>query len=142
MTDFHPKTPGKYRRSFDWRVSHGTRDSIKTDTTAMVRLSTSDFPDILEDFLDISRKRSSNNPTALARLQIHMLEELMVQESAIRHYRDNLGSLQEGWKPATPDEQPPKEIDFAKQQLFFYRLYANAVRAIGDGIAWRAPRLR
>jgi hypothetical protein len=107
MTDFHPKTPGKYRRSFDWRVSHGTRGSIKTDTTAMVRLSTSDFPDILEDFLEISRKRS-NNPTALARLQIHMLEELMVQESAVRHYRDNLASLREVGNLRHPTSSHPK----------------------------------
>jgi hypothetical protein len=69
MTDFHSKIPGKYRRSFEWRLSRGKRDSIKTDTTAMVRLSTSDFPDILEDFLEISRKRT-NNPTALIRVAV------------------------------------------------------------------------
>jgi hypothetical protein len=102
-----------------------------------MRLATSDFPDILEDFLEISRKRR-NNWTALARLQTHMLEELLVQEGAVKHYRARLKKLQGAMNVGTVVESdPPSEAGFAKQELFFYRMYANAVRAIGDGIAWR-----
>jgi hypothetical protein len=52
----------------------------------MVRLASLDFPDIPKDFLEISRKRKGNW-TALARLQMHMLEEVMLQEGAVRDYR-------------------------------------------------------
>jgi hypothetical protein len=102
----------------------------------MVRLATSDFPDILEDFQEIARKRRTNW-TALSRLQMHMLEELMVQEGAVKYYRDKLKTT-DGALEAADVSELPKELQFAKRELFFYRHYANAVRAIGDGIAWRA----
>jgi hypothetical protein len=131
MGALRPKVPNKYRRAFDWRVSYADRSSIGADATAMARLATSDFPDILEDFLEIARKRRSNW-TALFRLQIHMIEELLVQEGAVKHYRGRLKALEGDTQPT---ELP--EIAFAKRELFFYRCYANAIRAIGDGIAWR-----
>lgn len=136
MDGFRPKAPNKYRRAFDWRVSYANRDSIGADATAMARLATSDFPDILEDFLEIGRKRRGNW-TALSRLQMHMLEELLVQEGAVKYYRNRLRTLEGESRPPS-DEQISKETLFAKQELFFYRCYANAVRGIGDGIAWRA----
>lgn len=103
----------------------------------MMRLATSDFPDILEDFLEISRKRRGNW-TALARLQTHMLEELLVQEGAVKHYRTRLKKLEDSLALATVGKSDlAGEVEFVKQELFFYRMYANAVRAIGDGIAWR-----
>jgi hypothetical protein len=131
-----PRKPGKYGRAFDWRLSHGP-DRLQDEAAAgMSRLASSDFPDILEDFLSISRKRQQN-PTALARLQIHMLEELLIQESVVKHYRERIVELESPMASGNADERQ-KEIAFAKGQRFFYRMYANAMRAIGDGIAWRA----
>ena len=137
IEDIFSRTPGKYRRAFDWRLSHGEPDSLRTEASAMMRLATSDFPDILEDFLEISRRRRKNW-TALARLQTHMLEELLVQEGAVKHYRILLKKLEDDAKllPAIEPE-PAGQVEFVKQQLFLYRQYANAIRAIGDGIAWR-----
>lgn len=135
MRDF--KTPGKYRRAFDWRISHSTPDSLPTDMTGMVRLSTSDYPEILEDFLYVSRKRK-NNWTALSRLQLHMIEELLVQEDAVKRFKERLNQLEGEWKPTNHAEKPPQEIALLRAQLHFHRLYASAVRAIGDGIAWRS----
>jgi hypothetical protein len=110
---------------------------VGTEAAAMMRLASSDFPDILEDFLDISRKRRKNW-TALARLQPHMFEELLVQEGAVKHYRSRLKKLEDSLGSADVVELDVKgEVEFVKQELFFYRMYANAVRAIGDGIAWR-----
>lgn len=103
MTDLHPTIPGKYRRAFDWRVSHGNRHSLTTDTAAMVRLALSDFPDILEDSLEISRKRNGNR-TALAGLQMHLLEEVMLQEEAVRHYR-KLRDFENTVEVYSPDDQ-------------------------------------
>ena len=68
----------------------------------MIRLSSSDLPDILEDFLTISRKRQAN-PTALARLQIHMLEELLLQEEAVKQYRQKLKELSKDGSEADKD---------------------------------------
>jgi len=78
----------------------------------MSRLASSDFPDILEDFLSISRKRQQN-PTALARLQIHMLEELLIQESVVKHYRERIAELESPMASGDADERQ-KKIAFAK----------------------------
>lgn len=131
-----PRKPGKYGRAFDWRVSHGSEPLSDEAALGMSHLSSSDFPDILEDFLSISRKRQQN-PTALARLQVHMLEELLIQEAAIKHYRERLAELEPPTASGNADDRQ-KEIKFAKGQRFFHRMYANAIRGIGDGIAWRA----
>lgn len=102
----------------------------------MIRLSSSDFPDILEDFLAISRKRQAN-PTALARLQIHMLEELLLQEGAVKQYRQNLKELSKDGSEANKDSTD-EEYKFYQKEIFFHRMYSNAIRGIGDGLAWRA----
>ena len=136
MEDSRPRIPNQYRRAFDWRLSYGKRDSIDTNATAMTRLASSDFPDILEDFLETSRKRKTNW-TALARLQTHMIGELLSQEGAVRHYQAKLKDLKESRTPTTDDAEFTRELKFIDQELFLYRLYANAVRGIGDGIAWR-----
>jgi len=117
-------------------MSHGTDPLSNEAALGMSHLGSSDFPDILEDFLSISRKRQKN-PTALARLQVHMLEEVLNQESAVKHYRERLADL-ESKKEAATSEETQKEIRFVKGQRFFHRMYANAIRTIGDGIAWRA----
>lgn len=131
-----PRKPGKYSRAFDWRLSYGPDPLSHEAAVGMSRLASSDFPDILEDFLSISRKRQQN-PTALARLQLHMLEELLIQESVVKQYRERLAELESSMASGNVDANR-KEIAFAKQERFFYRMYANAIRAIGDGIAWRA----
>jgi hypothetical protein len=135
--DDRPRKPGKYGRAFDWRISHGSEEPLSNEAAlGMSRLASSDFPDILEDFLSISRKRQQN-PTALARLQIHMLEELLIQEATIKQYREHLAELESPTVSGNTEERQ-QEIKFAKGQRFFHRAYANAIRAIGDGIAWRA----
>lgn len=137
MPDPFPKTPSKYRRAFDWRLIHGTSESRQIASAAMTRLASSDFPEILEDFLEISRKRRKNW-TAMARLQAHMIEELLIQEKAVEHYRTKIEQLQGiGAEGTAAGSQTSPEMDFLKRELFFYRMYANAVRCIGDGIAWR-----
>ena len=136
MVDVRFKVPGKYRRAFSWRISDGSPNSLESDLRGMFRLATSDFPEILEDYLYISRKRQ-RNWTALSRLQMHLIEELLVQEGAVRHYKEALSRLGVDSEERSGDTASD-EIKFAREQLFFHRLYASACRAIGDGIAWRS----
>jgi hypothetical protein len=62
----------KYRRAFTWRVGQGNSES-RAETTGLVHLATSDYPDILEDYLYISRRRY-NNKTAIAKLQLQYVK--------------------------------------------------------------------
>lgn len=136
MTGSEFKRPNQYRRAFDWRISEADRAARQQQISAIVNLASSDFPDILEDFLDISRKRRTNR-TAMAKLQIHMLEEIMFQESAVKHYREKLGELEQKLETPETDEHH-KQVELCKRELFFYRLYAKAIRFLGDGMAWRS----
>ena len=87
----HKLTPGVYRRAFDWRISTG-RESLPDVAAAFVGLATDEWADIFEDYLTISRKRQQNK-TAMAKLQLHLLEELMLAQAAIKHYREKLDEL-------------------------------------------------
>jgi hypothetical protein len=125
----------KYRRSFDWRIGHGSVTTA-TASAAFARLFTSDYPALLEDLLGMSRRRRENR-VVLAKLQMWMLEELLVQESAVKHYREKKESLQKQL-PDQPLAEIKKQFAFVEEQLFFHRAYANCIRIIGDGIAWRS----
>lgn len=113
----------RYRRAFTWRVGRG-RSEGKAETTGLVHLATSDYPDILEDYLYVSRRRR-NNKTAIAKLQLQMLGDISVQERSIKHYKERLS-----------EEGAPQ--DFIKSQITAHELIANAIRQIGDGLAWRS----
>jgi hypothetical protein len=114
--------PNMYRRNFSWMVSHGQPMS-DAETAGMAYLATSDYPDILEDFLFLSRRRQRNR-TALAKLQIQILSELATTEQAIKHYKSKL-------------EVAGEHRSMVEAEIFRYRMVANALRIIGDGIAWR-----
>jgi hypothetical protein len=116
------KQGNKYKRAFSWRMNEGSM--IQPSARGLARLGHGDYPDILEDYLSISRRRK-NNPSAMAQLQMHILHDAAVQEKAVRHYKSQ----------TPPDE---KSRDFIDEQIFMHRLTANALRVIGDGIAWRA----
>jgi hypothetical protein len=131
-----PSKPSKYRRAFDWRLSEGQEGRTLENYRGMVRLESSDLPEILEDFLAISRKRQ-NNATALSRLQIHMIEELLLQEGAVKHYRQVLSDLEKS-SGSFDEGKSQEDIGFHRSELFLHRMYANAIRGIGDGVAWRA----
>jgi hypothetical protein len=103
----------KYRRAFRWRVSKGDAED-QSEVVGSVYLANSDYPDILEDYLSISRRRH-NNKTAMSKLQIQMLNDISVQELSIKHYKEKLSQ------------------DGVPQGLI-----ANAIRQIGDGFAWRS----
>ncbi len=112
----------RYRRAFSWRLSEPSANR-QHEIAGAVRLSLGDYPDILEDYLYLSRKRRGN-ATAIAQLQIHLLHDLAVQEQAVKDYKAR--------RPSGPKQQ-----EFFQSQIFHHRLISNTIRNIGDGIAWR-----
>jgi hypothetical protein len=112
----------KYKRAFSFRVHEG--GSEPAIANGLTRLAGGDYPDILEDYLTISRRRQ-HNPTAMANLQTHILYEAGVHENAVRHY-----------KAQTPETDSHKQ--FVESQIFTHRMIGHILRIIGDGIAWRA----
>lgn len=129
------RPPSKYSRAFGWRVSTPRSSSLKSDLGGLSLLSKSDLPDILEDFLDISRRRKSNR-TAISKLQLSMLQEIVSYEAVVKKPKQRLDELQASSSGDTKESQG--EIEAVNRSLFMFRVYANAIRSIGDGIAWRA----
>ena len=129
----------KYRRSFDWSIGTG-RPNTATASAAFARLFTSEYPELLEDLLEMSRRRRSNT-VVMAKLQAWMLQELFVIEGAVKHYREKKKELEAALEKQAPEGDgidAKKHLNFVEKQLFFQRAYANSLRMIGDGIAWRS----
>lgn len=130
--------PGKYRRAFDWRISATTKESISSIAGAFVGLQSEEWIDIFEDYLRISRKRIKNR-TAMAKLQFHLVDDLMVAQAAIKQYRKKWDDLKaEIEKRGGVDSGISGDLETVERELFLHRAHANCIRTIGDGIAWRA----
>ena len=124
--------PGIYKRSFTWRVTDASKDAIKDIAAAFVRLSAAEWVDVMEDYISITRRRIKNH-TAMAKVQLHMIEDLMLAQGAIKRYRKQYDDLVT--KQGSSDPTP--ELRLVNNELFLYRAFANTFRIIGDGIAWR-----
>jgi len=75
----------------------------------------------------------------MAKVQLHLIEELLIAQGAAKRYRERLGELKvEMAKSQADDEKGKKELAIVERELFLHRAHANCIRAIGDGIAWRA----
>ncbi len=132
--------PGHYRRAFDWRLSSQSQDNLQLVAGAFSTLSDSEYAETFEDYLEISRKRVKNR-TALVKLQLHLVEELVVAQHAVKHYRQKLEEMKASVATPLPEresQQLEEDVKIAERELFFHRAHSNCIRAIGDGIAWRA----
>jgi hypothetical protein len=131
--------PGRYRRAFDWRLNREDRDDTATAASALAALFSSEMPEVLEDYLQTSRRRR-NNRLALARLQAHLVDELITVEATIKHFRDKKAELEKLIHDCKNDSQVATEkgLKLVRGELFLWRAFANAIRSIADGVAWRA----
>ena len=126
MTDLHPKIPGKYRCAFDWRVSHGNLHSLATDTAVMVRVASSDFPDILKDFLEV-RNLGCTCPTSSAPVG---------RSHAAGRSREALPETPGLQKTVEVDTPPmiksPADTRLAKREQSFHRLNVRLLKKIAN----------
>ncbi len=131
--------PNKYRRGFEFRIVRGDQPSLIRGVETFLRLSVPEYADVLEDYIEIAMKRR-NNRTALAKLHLHLLDELATTEQTVSHYKKNAGTLKKTPVGTPPEQKEPPNGDLEKieRQIFFHRAHANCIRSIGDSLAWRA----
>jgi hypothetical protein len=110
-------------------------EQLHNEFEGMATLSMSEYCDVLEDFLDISRRRVANR-TALYHLQLSMFTQLVEREAMIRRAKQMIRDIEA--RSPSGVKQGESEIADLQKGIFLNRLHANAIRAIGDGIAWRA----
>lgn len=131
--------PTKYRRAFEFRIVKADRPSLIRGIEAFLRLSVPEYAEVLEDYLEIGKKRR-NNRTALAKLQLHLLDELASTELSVSHSRKKAEAMksQPAATPPGQQEPPNKDLEQIDREIFFHRAHANCLRSIGDSLAWRA----
>jgi hypothetical protein len=129
--------PNKYRRPFNWRLSVTDSTDLRKATEAFTSLSRSDYVDILEDFLELTRRRRQNH-TAIAKVQIYLLQELIEVEAVNKKYRCHIEELRAKKVDQEKDETLDQAIAEAEREQFTNQLYGNSIRTIADGVAWRS----
>jgi hypothetical protein len=131
--------PNKYRRAFEFRIVRGDDPSIPKGIEAFLRLSLPQYAEVLEDYLEIGKKRR-NSPFALAKLQLHLLNELAAIERAVSQLKHKAETLKAKLVGTPTDEQEVcgGELQEIDREIFFHRAHANCIRSIGDSLAWRA----
>ncbi len=93
--------------------------------------------DIIEDYLEISRKRIDNS-WALSNLQLHLLTDLMSNEKIIAEYKKALGERAAREDTAPHDaKEADNDVRFIKSRIYAHQLVTQAIRCVGDGLAWR-----
>jgi hypothetical protein len=95
---------GIYGRAFDWNIAKVEREAIPNIAEAFVALSAAEHLDIFEDYLAISRRRK-NNLLAVVKLQLHLIDDLVVLQGAIKHYRKNWDELKAELEKQQTNEQ-------------------------------------
>lgn len=92
---------------------------------------------VLEDYLHISLLRR-HTPLPLFKLQIHLVQDLVLAEKAIADYKqkreERCAKISEG---APDKEKLEGEVRSIDRELHFWEAECRAIRDIADGIAWR-----
>jgi hypothetical protein len=129
----------KYGRAFDWRLSRPPEETREPEMRALVDFSRSEQLEILEDYLYLSRKRHKSR-LALAKVQLHLLEDLAVAQKTIKQFREHKERLGVSLPDAKGEEREriASDLEDVERGLFFQRHLANCIRLVGDGIAWRS----
>lgn len=92
---------------------------------------------VLEDYLHISLVRRQNG-FPLFKLQMNLLEDLVLTEKAISAYKQERKERQEKLSGGVADKgQLEDEIRGIERELHLHEAQSRAIRDIADGIAWR-----
>lgn len=95
-----------------------------------------DWRDVIEDYIEISKRRKINK-LAMFKLQIDILGDILLINDTIKGYI-KLVEQPEERKIRFPDiETNEKNVEYWESEIKTYKIILNALKDIGDGIAWR-----
>lgn len=145
---------GQTRRKFVGRVRLFNERRRREFAEAGFPLVPEDALTVLEDYLDISRRRHLML-MPLFKLQLHILQDLIVAEQMTTKYKarkaELLGQSARGAEAESSEnddddalvgdeeDQPPSapELRSINREMYFLKAEARVLRDIADGIAWR-----
>ncbi|MBK7228475.1 MAG: hypothetical protein IPH97_06355 [Ignavibacteriales bacterium] len=95
-----------------------------------------EWRDIIEDYIYISKVRSKNK-LAMFKLQIELISTLLQLNDGLKTYIKLVEDPEERKKEFPDREIEERDIDYWEKQIFNHKTLINAIKDIGDGIAWR-----
>jgi Holliday junction resolvase-like predicted endonuclease len=116
----------KFRTKYDMRSKKDT----KLLSNAIWRPRAKDYKDVIEDYIEISKKRH-HNKLAISKLQMHLLEDVITHQKILDAYNKKLAEFK---KCSILNKN---NIKYVKEEIFVNELVIRNLRDIADGIAWR-----
>jgi len=98
--------------------------------------SVRDWRDVIADYIEISKKRNRNK-LAMFKLQVNLLGDIVLVNDTIKGYIKLIEDPEER-KSKFPDiDIKEKTIEYWGSEIKSFKIILNALKDIGDGIAWR-----
>jgi hypothetical protein len=94
---------------------------------------------VLEDYLKVSLERR-NVALPLYKVQVHILEDLIYDEAAVRNFERQLVEQRTGLAGCASDDarkECQRLIEGLEREVALHKVLCGALRDIADGIAWR-----
>lgn len=117
-------------------TTHFKKADLENITYSVWSPTLRDWRDVIEDYIEISKKRKDNK-LAMFKLQIELMGDIVNVNNAIKAYI-KLVEDPEHRKQEFPDvENIDKSVEYWEQEIKSNKILLNALKDIGDGIAWR-----
>lgn len=98
--------------------------------------SLTEWRDVIEDYIRISKLRR-NNKFAMFKLQIELITDLLHLNEALKKYIKLFEDPEEREKEFPGNKIEQSNIDYWEKEIYRHKVIINAIKDIGDGIAWR-----
>ena len=95
-----------------------------------------DWRDVIEDYIEISKKRKDNK-LAMFKLQVILLGDIVTINDAIKEYIKLVDDPEHRKKEFPTLENEEENINYWKREINSDKIILNSLKDIGDGIAWR-----
>lgn len=95
-----------------------------------------DWRDVIEDYIEISKKRK-NNKFAMFKLQMALLGDIILLNDTLKEYIKLVEEPEERAIKFPGKEIMEENVNFWEQEIKTKKIITQALKDIGDGIAWR-----
>jgi hypothetical protein len=123
--------PQKYKHT-----TYLKKSDLSDIATSIWVPSIKEWRDLIEDYVEISKRRM-HNKLAMFKLQTNLISDILLISDTIKGYI-KLVEVPEERKIRFPEiETNDDNVKYWEQEIKTHKIILNALKDIGDGIAWR-----
>lgn len=125
------------RRNISYKITIKNSEDSKTLLKGIWSPEVKDYRDVIEDYIEISRKRI-NSKLSMFKLQVNIVDDIVAQENYIKGYREFITNPEKAQEFMEKDEKVDEfHIDNWTNKIQAAKIIKSALKSIGDGILWR-----